>query len=93
MCSSDLYPVGASVEVQNRVTYYTRMNDGSRMQLMRQIDGGAGVLIDNLQSLRFTYWDEWGQTAAGIGRITRVVLELLPVDGEVTIVREIGVRS
>lgn len=87
------YPAGASIEVQNRVTYYARMNDGNCMQLMRQIDGGAGALIDNLQSVRFSYWDEWGQTAAGTGRITRVVLDLLPVDGELTTVREVGVRS
>lgn len=87
------YPAGASIEVQNRVTYYTRMNDGDRMQLMRQIDGGAGVLIDSLQSVRFTYWDEWGLSTPGLGRITRVVLELLPGDGESTTVREVGVRS
>lgn len=87
------YPAGASIEVQNRVTYYTRMNDGDRMQLMRQIDGGAGALIDNLQSVRFSYWDEWGRTAAEIGRITRVVLDLLPVGGESTTVREVSVRS
>lgn len=87
------YPAGTSIEVQNRVTYYTRMNDGNRMQLMRQIDGGAGVLIDNLQSVRLTYWDEWGRTAAGIGRVTRVVLALLPAAGELTTIREVSVRS
>ena len=87
------YPAGTSIEVQNRVTYYTRMNDGDRMQLMRQIDGGAGVLIDNLHSVRLTYWDEWGRTAAGIGRVTRVVLALLPAAGELTTIREVSVRS
>lgn len=57
------YPAGASVEVRNRVTYYTRVDDRDRTQLMRQIDGGAGALIGDLQSVRLSYWDEWGRLA------------------------------
>ncbi len=87
------YPAGASVEVRNRVTYYTRVDDRDRMQLMRQIDGGAGVLIGDLQSVRLSYWDEWGQAGAGIGRIIRVAVELMPVVGNLTIVRDVTVRS
>ncbi len=87
------YPAGASVEVRNRVVYYVKLAEGDRAQLMRQIDGGAAVLIDNLQSVRMSYWDEWGRAAAGIGRITRIVVELLPVSGETATVREVTVRS
>lgn len=87
------YPAGASVEVRNRVTYYVRMTEGHGVQLMRQIDGGAAVLIDNLQSVRMSYWDERGLSAAGLGRITRIVVELLPVSGETAMVREVTVRS
>ena len=87
------YPAGASVEVRNRVTYYTRVDDRDRMQMMRQIDGGAGVLIGDLQSVRLSYWDEWGQAGAGIGRIIRVAVELMPVVGNLTIVRDVTVRS
>ena len=87
------YPAGASVEVRNRVTYYTRVDDRDRTQLMRQIDGGAGALIGDLQSVRLSYWDEWGKAGAGIGRIIRVAVELLPVVGAPTIVREVAVRS
>ncbi|MEQ1793054.1 MAG: hypothetical protein ABL970_02595 [Nitrospira sp.] len=90
---SGAYPAGASVEVRNRVAYYSRIDEGDRRQLMRQIDGGAGVLIGNLQSVRLSYWDEWGRAAAGVDRITRVTVELLPAAGESTTVREVGVRS
>lgn len=88
-----LYPAGASVEARNRVAYYTRFDDSARMQVMRQIDGGAGVLIGNLQSVRLLYWDEWGRTAVEGGRITRVTVELLPAIGETVVVREVTVRS
>jgi hypothetical protein len=88
-----LYPAGASVEVRNRVTYYTRGEDGDRREFMRQIDGGAGVLIGNLQSVRLSFWDEWGGAAAGIGRITRVAVELLPAVGARMVVRDVTVRS
>jgi hypothetical protein len=87
------YPAGASVEMRNRVTYYTRGDDGDRTELMRQIDGGAGVLIGNLQSVRLSFWDEWGGAAAQIGRITRVAVELLPAVGAPLVVREVTVRS
>ncbi|MCC6140047.1 MAG: hypothetical protein IT389_05445 [Nitrospira sp.] len=87
------YPAGASVEVRNRVTYYTRMDDRDRMQLMRQIDGGAGVLIGDLQSVRLSYWDEWGQASANIGRIVRVAVELVPIAGDPKVVRDVTVRS
>lgn len=89
----ETYPPGASVEVRNRVTYYTRVDDRDRMQLMRQIDGGAGVLIGDLQSVRLSYWDEWGKAGAGIGRIIRVAVELLPVVGDPKVVRDVTVRS
>jgi len=87
------YPAGASVEGRNRVAYYTRVDDRDRLQLMRQIDGGAGVLIGDLQSVRLSYWDEWGKAGAGIARISRVVVELLPVVGDPKVVREVTVRS
>ncbi len=87
------YPAGASVEVRNRVAYYTRVDDRDRTQLMRQIDGGAGVLIGDLQSVRLSYWDEWGEAGAGIGRILRVAVELLPVAGDAKVVRDVTVRS
>lgn len=89
----EAYLAGASVEVRNRVTYYTRLDDRDRMQLMRQLDGGAGVLIGDLQSARLSYWDERGKTGTGIGRIIRVVVELLPVVGDSKFVREVTVRS
>lgn len=87
------YPAGASVEVRNRVTYYSRVDGGDRTQLMRQIDGGAGVLIGDLLSVRLSYWDEWGKAGPEIGRISRVVVDLLPVAGPPTVIREVTVRS
>lgn len=87
------YTSGASVEVRNRVVYYTRLDDRDRTQLMRQIDGGAGVLIGDLQSVRLSYWDEWGKAGAGIGRILRIAVELLSVAGYAKVVRDVTVRS
>ena len=87
------YPAGVSVEVSNRVSYYTRRDDGARLQLMRQVDGGASVLIGNLQSVRLSYWNDWGGPVVGVSRITRVAVELLPVGGEPLVVRDVSVRS
>ena len=70
-----------------------RRDDGGRVQLMRQIDGGASVLIGNLQSVRLSYWNEWGGPVVGVSRITLIAVELLPAAGERVVVRDVSVRS
>lgn len=90
---SRAYPAGASVEVRNRVAYYTRLDDDNRTQLMRQIDGGAGVLIGDLRSVRLSYWDEWGRAVSDLNRITRVTVELVLGAGEFRVFREVTVRT
>jgi len=87
------FPAGASVEVMNRVAYYTRADDAGRLQLMRMIDGGAGVLIGDLQSVQWSYWDDRGQVTASLSRVARVVVEIEGRDARATAVREVSVRS
>ena len=88
-----LFPAGASVEVMNRVVYYTRTDAGGERQVMRMIDGGAGVLIGGLRDAQWSYWDEQGRPAGRLDRIARVVLALEMAEPAVTIAREVSVRS
>ncbi|MDH4088726.1 MAG: hypothetical protein OEV71_08950, partial [Nitrospira sp.] len=43
------FPAGASVEVNNRVGYYTKRNENGTVNLMRVVDGGANTLIGDLE--------------------------------------------
>jgi hypothetical protein len=86
-------PAGASVEVQNRVTYYAKSDDERTIKLMRMVDGGAGVLIGELTGLRFSYWDEQGHVTEQPTQVRRVVLEINSGQSPHRMVREVGLRS
>lgn len=90
---SGLFPAGASVEVMNRVVYYTRADEAGRLQLMRMIDGGAGVLIGDLQAVRLSYWDDRGRPTAIMGGVARVVIAIEVMNARAQIVREVSVRT
>lgn len=70
------FPAGASVEVSNRVVYYSKRDDSGTMNLMRMIDGGSNVLIGGLEDLHFSYWDEDGHATQQPSLVRRVVLEI-----------------
>lgn len=90
---SSSFPAGSSVEVMNRVAYYTRAGDAGTLRLMRMIDGGAGTLIGDLQSVRWSYWDDRGRVAVDMSGIARVVVTIESTDVSPTVVREVSVRS
>jgi len=84
---------GASVEVSNRVSYYGKRDEQGSLRLMRMVDGGASVLIGELEGVRFSYWDEGGRPTDIPFRITRVAIELTTGDAFRKIRREISLRS
>lgn len=89
----NLYPSGASVEVRNRVAYYSRPDDQGQMQLMRRVDGVSGVLVGSIQTLRLSYWDMHGQVAGGRTAIARIVIAIVTGDVNGETVWEVSLRS
>ncbi|BCA54979.1 hypothetical protein W02_21190 [Nitrospira sp. KM1] len=85
-------PAGAWVSVVNRIRYYTKRDDNGVPRLLRQIDGGASVLVGDIQDVRFSYWNEKGQMAAQSGSIRRVVVSVTLPRGAFETVREIALR-
>jgi len=86
-------PTGASVEVTNRILYYTKTDDDGRLELMRMVDGGASVLIAGLKDLRFTYWTNRGNSTAVPSEVNRVVMTLLMDYSLGRVVTEVSLRS
>lgn len=84
---------GASVEMSNRVVYYTKRDETGTVKLMRMVDGGANVLIGDLDNLHFSYWDEHGQVAQQPSLVKRVVLEIESNHSLHRMMREISLRS
>jgi len=86
-------PSGASVSLLNRVHYYSRRDDKDVLRLLRQVDGGASVLVGDIREARFSYWDENGQTVTQPALVKLVVVEVMLSDQGLRAVREISLRT
>lgn len=86
-------PAGAFAFLLNRVRYYSRRDDRGVMRLLRQVDGGASVLVGDIRDARFSYWDENGQAATRPARIRLVVVEVKMSEQGILAVREISLRT
>jgi Tfp pilus assembly protein PilW len=85
-------PVGASVSVMNRLRYYSRTDERGSLRLLRQIDGGASVLIGNIEGVTFSYWNEQGVRTTQPALVRRIVVEISFLHA-VTERREISLRT
>lgn len=88
-----MLPAGASVEVRNRVVYYIKRDEQGALRLMRMVDGGASVLIGELEDVRFSYRDERGHITNQPSQVKRVVVEIEPSRFARRVVREVSLRS
>ena len=86
-------PSGASVSLLNHVRYYSRRDDQGVLRLLRQVDGGASVLVRDIQEVRFSYWDEMGQAVSHPAFVKRVVVEVMLSHQGIRAVREISLRT
>jgi hypothetical protein len=86
-------PSGASISLLNHVRYYSRRDDQGVLRLLRQVDGGASVLVGNIREVRFSYWDENGQIVTGAAQVRRVVVEVMMSDLGIRAVREVSLRT
>jgi hypothetical protein len=86
-------PAGASLSMRNRVRYYTRRDDQGLIRLMRMVDGGASLLVDDIQDVRFSYWDERGQMTTSPQQIARVVIDVAVRRETIRVVRDIAVQT
>jgi len=86
-------PAGAFVFLLNRVRYYSRRDDQGVLRLLRQVDGGASVLVRDIREARFSYWDENGQAVTQPALVKLVVVEVMMSDRGIRAVREISLRT
>ena len=86
-------PSGAFVLLLNRVRYYSRRNDQGVLRLLRQVDGGASVLVGDIREARFSYWDENGQAVTQPAHVKLVVVEVMMSDQGIRTVRGISLRT
>jgi hypothetical protein len=86
-------PSGAFVFLLNRVRYYSRRDDQGVLRLLRQVDGGASVLVGDIREARFSYWDENGQAVTQPALVRLVVVEVMMSDQGIRTVRGISLRT
>ena len=86
-------PAGASAAVKNRVRYYSRLDESGILRFLRQVDGGATVLVGHVESVVFSYWDAQGRKTAQPGLVRRVSVEVAAPHRAATGKREITLRT
>lgn len=86
-------PSGASVSLLNRIRYYSRRDDQDVLRILRQVDGGASVLVRDIREVRFSYWDDSGQVVTEPTQVRLVVVEVTMSEREVRAVRAISLRT
>lgn len=87
------FPSGSSMEVRNQVAYYVKSGEKGTYKLMRMVDGGASVLISDLESLHLSYRDENGHMTQQSSQVKRVVLNIGSRRTLHNMVREVSLRS
>ncbi|ALA60827.1 PulJ/GspJ family protein [Nitrospira moscoviensis] len=86
-------PAGASVEVTNRVSYYSKREEDGTLRLMRMVDGGASTLIEDLRAMEFSYWDKRGHAAQSPSEVSRVIIAIILPRSTTKVIREVSLRS
>lgn len=88
-----MIPAGASVEVINRIRYYSRPDEKGSLRLLRQIDGGASVLVGDIEGVKFSYFNEQGQVTTQPALVRRIVIEVSLPRRTLRAVREVSLRT
>jgi hypothetical protein len=88
-----IIPAGALVMVINRVRYYSRPDEKGVLRLLRQIDGGASVLVGDIEAARFSYWDDQGKVTAQPALVRRIIVEVVLPRHKLKSVREFSLRT
>lgn len=91
--AGSMFPSGASLEVRNRVRYYTRRDESGMVRLMRMVDGGASTLIGGMGDICFSYRDSRGHATSVPGQVRRVVVEIESERPAGRALREVSLRS
>jgi len=86
-------PSGASVSLLNRVRYYSRRDEQGVLRLLRQVDGGASVLVGDIREARFSYRDEMGQAVTQPALVKLVIVEVTMSNRGIRAVREVSLRT
>jgi hypothetical protein len=72
------FPAGASVEIRNRVVYYTKEDEEGALRVMRMVDGGANAVIGELETVMFSYRDKRGRVTSTPSEVAHVMVEIKP---------------
>jgi Tfp pilus assembly protein PilV len=86
-------PSGAFVSLLNHVRYYSRQDERGIQRLLRQVDGGASVLVGDIREARFSYWDENGQVSTQPALVRLVVIDVMMSGRGIRAVRAISLRT
>ncbi|HET7059220.1 MAG TPA: hypothetical protein VFI05_10825 [Nitrospiraceae bacterium] len=87
------FPAGSEVFVSNRLRYYVSVSSGGKKNLMRQVDGGANTIIEDVTHFRLDYFNRQGQPTSDAASVSRVRIDLAVGHDRQGVVSEVGLRG
>lgn len=87
------FPAGSEVFVSNRLRYYLSTAPSGTQRVMRQNDGGANILIEDVTRFHLVYLNGQGKPTSDAGSVSRVRIDLTVGHDRQGIVSEIGLRG
>jgi hypothetical protein len=88
-----VFPAGSAVFVSNRVHYYLGQDNQGVPRIMREVDGGIGILISGIDDFRLEYFARNGLPTTDSALVARVRVTAGLKDIHGLMIHEIGLRT
>jgi hypothetical protein len=85
-------PPGSAISVSNQVRYYIGRDDEGRPRVMRDVDGGAGTLMSDVEEFRLDYFTKTGHPTTDPALVARVRATARFHGSGSVAVQEVGLR-
>lgn len=91
--AAELLPSGTEVMLLNRVRYYLKRHDDGTKRLMREVDGGASTLLEDVEEFQLRYLNRNGHFTTDSREVARIRVTIGIGQERSRLTRDIAIRT
>jgi prepilin-type N-terminal cleavage/methylation domain-containing protein len=92
MPTGEQWPMRSAVFLLNRVRYYLKQQEGGKLRLMRDVDGGVNTLLADVERFQVEYFNREGRITSDMREVVRIRVTLDMGAKNLNLVRDIAIR-
>jgi hypothetical protein len=92
MPTGEQWPMRSAVFLLNRVRYYLKQQEGGKLRLMRDVDGGANTLLADVERFQVEYFNREGRITSDMREVVRIRVTLSMGPKNFNLSRDIAIR-